>query len=118
MSPERFIELVREDVPDLAQTSADRWHGLCPVHDDHVPSFVVWPEPGYFKCYGCGVGGDVWRYLAVVRHLTKAEAGELLNVDPPALSELLRDDLTPQTFSANVVSTSPRRRLTWSDLDV
>ena len=33
--------------------------GLCPFHDEHHPSFVVWPEIRGFKCMSCGVKGDV-----------------------------------------------------------
>lgn len=39
-----------------------RYTGLCPFHDDHHPSFVVWSatedKPGRFCCHPCGLGGD------------------------------------------------------------
>lgn len=37
--------------------------GLCPFHDDHKPSFSVNPTKGIFKCWSCGVGGDVFKFV-------------------------------------------------------
>jgi len=42
--------------------SRGRWMGLCPLHDDHDPSFLVDPSKNLFYCYGCGFGGDVIRF--------------------------------------------------------
>ena len=39
-----------------------RWMGLCPLHQDHKPSFLVDPRHELFYCYGCGRGGDVIRF--------------------------------------------------------
>src|ERR1700747_1519710 len=39
--------------------SRGRWMGLCLLHTDHRPSFLVDPNKGLFYCYGCGRGGDV-----------------------------------------------------------
>lgn len=37
--------------------------GLCPFHEDHFPSFTVYPNTGKFHCYGCGKHGDVINFL-------------------------------------------------------
>jgi DNA primase len=37
--------------------------GLCPLHSDHDPSFLVDPGKNLFYCYGCGRGGDVIRFV-------------------------------------------------------
>ena len=42
--------------------SGGRWMGLCPLHTDHKPSFLVDPHKSLFYCYGCGRGGDVIRF--------------------------------------------------------
>ena len=37
--------------------------GLCPFHHEKTPSFNVNPTEGYYKCFGCGAGGDVFTFL-------------------------------------------------------
>ena len=37
--------------------------GLCPFHEDRIPSFTVYPATGTFHCYGCGKHGDVISFL-------------------------------------------------------
>jgi DNA primase len=62
----QFVQAVRDaiDVVDVASgytklTRAGRkWKGLCPLHKEKTPSFNVDPELGFFKCFGCGAGGD------------------------------------------------------------
>ena len=51
-----------------------RYVGLCPFHDDHTPSFYVYPEQGTFHCFGCGVHGDAIDYLQRRDNLNFAEA--------------------------------------------
>ena len=35
--------------------------GICPCHSDSDPSLTVW-ENGTWKCFGCGVGGDIFDF--------------------------------------------------------
>jgi len=42
-----------------------RFLGLCPLHDDHQPSFLVDPHKNLFYCYGCRRGGDVIRFAEI-----------------------------------------------------
>ena len=37
--------------------------GLCPFHAEKTPSFHVHPDRGFFKCFGCGAGGDVITFV-------------------------------------------------------
>jgi len=63
-----LIERVREQT-DIMQVIGqriilDRHHkALCPFHEEKTPSFSVNLKGQYFHCFGCGVGGDVFRFL-------------------------------------------------------
>ena len=50
----------------------------CPFHSEKTPSFVVSPAKGYFKCYGCGVGGDSITFLMQKENIEFYEAVEKL----------------------------------------
>jgi DNA primase len=62
-----------------ARRSADgRLLGLCPLHPDHQPSFLIDPSKNLFYCYGCGRGGDVIRLAELYHGVCFAEAMALL----------------------------------------
>src|SRR6516165_10469061 len=58
--------------------SRGRWMGLCPLHEDHRPSFLVDPHKDLFYCYGCGRGGDVIRFVELYHQVTFPQALTLL----------------------------------------
>ena len=58
--------------------SRGRWMGLCPLHEDHKPSFVVDTNKDLFYCYGCGRGGDVIRFAELYHQVQFSEALALL----------------------------------------
>src|SRR5437762_32455 len=53
--------------------------GLCPLHEDHQPSFLVDPNRNLFYCYGCGRGGDVIRFAELYHEVTFPQALALLH---------------------------------------
>jgi DNA primase len=55
-----------------------RWMGLCPLHSDHRPSFLVDPNKDLFYCYGCGRGGDVIRFAELYHQVNFPQAVALL----------------------------------------
>src|SRR6185369_3913190 len=69
--PQRFIDdlrlqanivaVIQEYVP--LKRAGRTYKGLCPFHGEKTPSFHVDPEKGFFHCFGCGVGGDVFKFL-------------------------------------------------------
>jgi DNA primase len=69
-------EVVREHVTLTRRGSA--LVGLCPFHDEKTGSFNVNPHNGFYHCYGCGVGGDVIKFVTEIEHLTFTEAVERL----------------------------------------
>jgi DNA primase len=60
------------------QLSRGRSVGLCPLHADHKPSFLVDPHKNLFYCYGCGRGGDVIRFAELYHQVKFRQALELL----------------------------------------
>jgi len=52
--------------------------GLCPFHSEKTPSFHVHPDKGFFKCFGCGVGGDVITFLSKLENLAFPDAVRML----------------------------------------
>jgi DNA primase len=69
--PQQFIDDVRhhadivvvvQDHVSLKKTGAT-YKGLCPFHGEKSPSFHVNRDKGFFHCFGCGVGGDVFKFL-------------------------------------------------------
>jgi DNA primase len=54
--------------------SRGRWMGLCPLHDDHKPSFLIDPQKNLFYCYGCGRGGDVIRFAQLYHQVKFPQA--------------------------------------------
>jgi DNA primase len=55
-----------------------RWVGLCPFHEERTPSFSVDAQEKLYHCFGCGVGGDVIKFVEDKEGLGFAEAVELL----------------------------------------
>ena len=71
MFPQQFIDdlkhhadivAVIQDYVSLKKTGAT-YKGLCPFHGEKTPSFHVNRDKGFFHCFGCGVGGDVFKFL-------------------------------------------------------
>jgi DNA primase len=52
--------------------------GLCPFHGEKTPSFHVHPDRGFFKCFGCGVGGDVFKFVQQLENVSFPEAARIL----------------------------------------
>ena len=47
---------------------------ICPFHPDKSPSLTISPEKGLYHCFGCGEGGDVFRFLMVIERIEFPEA--------------------------------------------
>lgn len=50
------------------------YKGLCPFHQEKTPSFNVTPDKGFFKCFGCGAGGDVVKFVEMTQKIAFPEA--------------------------------------------
>ena len=71
-----IVSVIGEYVP-LKRAGAN-YTGLCPFHNEKTPSFSVSPNKQIFYCFGCGVGGNVFKFLMLIENLTFREAAEKL----------------------------------------
>jgi DNA primase len=67
------ILTVIQDYVSLKKTGAT-YKGLCPFHGEKTPSFHVNRDKGFFHCFGCGVGGDVLKFLELHEKIGFADA--------------------------------------------
>jgi len=54
------------------------YSGLCPFHGEKTPSFFVYPDKGFFRCYGCQKGGDIFTFVMEKEGVAFSEALEIL----------------------------------------
>ena len=66
--------LEAHDWRPVRRLSRGRWMGLCPLHVDHKPSFLMDTGKNLFYCYGCGRGGDVIRFAELYHQLRFPQA--------------------------------------------
>lgn len=68
--------LARVDILDVIgeyvrlERKGRNYLGLCPFHQEKTPSFTVTPEKQMFYCFGCGVGGNVFKFIMLKENLT------------------------------------------------
>ncbi|MEW5762729.1 MAG: DNA primase [Bacillota bacterium] len=80
--PEELVAEVGARI-DLVHLVAEYMHlekrgrnyvGLCPFHQEKTPSFTVTPEKQLFYCFGCGVGGNAFKFLMLKENISFPEA--------------------------------------------
>jgi len=71
-----IVQVVQEYVP--LKRVGRTYKGLCPFHGEKTPSFHVDPEKGFFHCFGCGVGGDVFKFLELHEKVAFPDAVRML----------------------------------------
>ena len=84
--PQSFIDEVRaaadivtviSDSVSLRKAGA-KYKGLCPFHGEKTPSFSVDKEKGFFHCFGCNAGGDVFKFVELQEKVGFGEAVRIL----------------------------------------
>ena len=53
---------------------------LCPFHSENTPSFLVSESKQIFKCFGCGAGGDVFKFVMLIENMTFPESIQHLSL--------------------------------------
>lgn len=84
--------------------------GLCPFHDDRSPSMHVNPQLGIYKCFVCGAGGDVFKFLMEHEHMNFREAMEQLAHE----TGVQLPERTAPDPAAQALSQAARSSLDWA----
>jgi len=69
-----LVDFVQQVTP--LKLAGARYKGLCPFHREKTPSFTVDRSKGLFYCFGCGTGGDIFKFLTLTERFTFPEAVE------------------------------------------
>jgi DNA primase len=67
-----IVRVIGEYLP--LRKSGQNFTGLCPFHAEKTPSFAVHPVKQIYHCFGCGVGGDVFKFVMEVDKLSFPDA--------------------------------------------
>ncbi len=94
----RIEDTVRADGHEL-KPQGKSLVGLCPFHAENTPSFNVNVEGQYFKCFGCGAGGDVLEYV-------RLKLGK--SADGPGFVDVLREGCLRARIAYPGDSSAPR----------
>src|ERR1700726_3565425 len=115
--------------------SGQNFTGLCPFHAEKSPSFAVHPVKQIYHCFGCGVGGDVFKFvmemdkvafpeairvvaekcgIAIPRPKTSSPEERKENQQRTLLVEMHRE---AQTFFLKQLESTPEGRAAWAYLE-
>jgi len=70
------VDVIGSYVP--LKRSGAIYKALCPFHQERTPSFNVNPARQTFKCFGCGVGGTVFKFIELYENVNFPEAAKRL----------------------------------------
>lgn len=112
-----IVEVVQSYVPTLKKHGAS-WKACCPFHQEKTPSFIVNPERGTYKCFGCGKGGNVFMFVMEMERLDFPNAAEhlahrysIIIPDTPVKRKSYTNGAQPRSSSAPEASYNVRERL-------
>ena len=80
--PQELIDEIREkaNIVDIVgqyvqlKKTGKNYSGLCPFHNEKTPSFSVAEDKQFYHCFGCGRGGNVFRFLQEIDGISFPEA--------------------------------------------
>lgn len=118
--PQQTIEDIKDKVylsdyisryANVKHTSGSDYVCCCPFHNEDTPSFYIHDDKKYFHCFGCGVGGDIFKFVSLMDNLSyiesikkiAAEVGVPLGVETQA-------DRNKNALSASLYSLYNRSR--------
>jgi len=95
-----IVDFVSQVTP--LKLAGARYKGLCPFHREKTPSFTVDRAKGLFYCFGCGQGGDIFKFLTLTERFTFPEAVEhvaaRVGIELPRRRKTTRDNEKDDLF--------------------
>src|SRR5215468_12430596 len=90
-----IVTVIREYVR-LRRSGTQRYMGLCPFHQEKSPSFTVHVVHQFYKCFSCGAGGDVVKFVMEKEGISFYEAlkslAERYGIPMPKRSQYADED--------------------------
>ena len=71
-----IVEIISSYIPLVSKGKS--FFGVCPFHDDHSPSMSVSKEKQIYRCFSCGAGGNVFKFVMDYENINFLEAVKLL----------------------------------------
>ncbi len=96
-----IVSVVAEYVV-LKQRGSEFW-GCCPFHNEKTPSFHVVSQTQRWHCFGCGEGGDVFKFLAKIEGLTFPEAVSYL-AEKQGITLSKEENGLPSSYRARLIA--------------
>jgi DNA primase len=62
----------------LKKSGAQNYSGLCPFHGEKTPSFSVHVTRQFYHCFGCGVSGDIFKFVQEIDKVSFPEAVKIV----------------------------------------
>jgi DNA primase len=114
-----IVEIVSEHV-QLTKRGGTNFFGPCPFHKENTPSFSVNVDRQIYHCFGCGVGGNVFKFLQEIDHISFVEAVHFLaqrsGISLPEQSRSPeQEDVSDQLYRANDLAQKYFHHLLCSD---
>ncbi len=82
------------------KSAGSNYKASCPFHTEKTPSFTISPQKQMYKCFGCGEGGDVIKFVMKMENLDFLEAlkllGEKVGIEIPQgeINEEVRENIS------------------------
>jgi DNA primase len=73
-----IVKVIEEYVRLKKAGGSPRYTGLCPFHTEKTPSFSVHSSHQFYKCFGCGASGDLFKFVMEIERISFFEALKLL----------------------------------------
>ncbi len=100
-----IVDVIQEHVR-LQPSGPNRFMGLCPFHNEKKPSFTVHVVHQFYKCFSCGVAGDVFKFVMETQGISFYEAlkelAERYGIPMPKRSQYADEDARVRGRAAGI----------------